>query len=155
MTPPGAVGFDYFAAADDLAAAALGLSWDPARRRRPPRPVFGTTIDPVVRCAQLEELLTGRPHREVVADPRSARALDPAGDPAVLVVTVTCGLQAALAVATAPDLQHAAAVWARTTGSDADSATTRRDRTSLHGLARLARASLADELLLYCRPRPR
>ncbi|MBT9257922.1 hypothetical protein KMZ32_20125 [Phycicoccus sp. MAQZ13P-2] len=152
--------FVYYAAVDDLAALDLvdlrvavggtgpghpGGDGPPARRF--PRPVFTDRVDPVLRCSRLEELLTARTHAEVAADHRSARALGPPDRPGPLVVTVTRGLQHALATATAADLRDAVAASA-----DTDRAAWR-DRPDVHRLARLAREALAADLLLYCRVR--
>ncbi len=157
--------FAYYAAADDRAALDLvdltvtvgGLPRDPGpsppgrgalpTTRRFPRPVFTDRVDPVVRCGRLEELLTARPHAEVLADPRSARPLGPPDRADPLVVTVTLGLQRALAAAAPADLRDAVA-------ASADGpAAGRRDRPDVHRLARLAREALAADLLLYCRVR--
>lgn len=157
--------FAYYAAVDDRAALALvdlpvtvgGPPHDPGpshpghrappATRRFPRPVFTDRVDPVVRCGRLEELLTARPHAEVLADPRSARALGPPDRAGPLVVTVTLGLQRALAAATPADLRDAVAASAD--GPPAG----RRDRPAVHRLARLAREALAADLLLYCQVR--
>ncbi len=102
-----AVLYDYFAApSDDAAATAL---------EEGPRDQFPTVetkfIDPLVVMGQLEELLTGRPYDEVVADPRWADDVAKEHDDGgLLVITVTDGLRDGLAAA--DDLDEVAVRWA-------------------------------------------
>lgn len=100
--------YDYFAASsDDLAATAINDG--PARG--PFRTVETKWLDPVVIMGKLEELLTGRPYDEIVADERCGEAVAFEGDGELLVLTVTDGLRDGLAAAT--ELGGVVAAWSQ------------------------------------------
>jgi hypothetical protein len=105
---------DYFIAADDTDAARVepGFGGPEAYGFRT-LPAKG--VDPCVTLANLESILTERPHDRVIADPRQCHPVrDPDPDPEALVVTVTDSLRDALAAAEPPRLREAADAWART-----------------------------------------
>lgn len=99
--------YDYFAAPSDEVAASM-IDGGPVAAGH--RAVETKWLDPAVMMGQLEELLTGRPYDEVVADPRSAANLAFEADGEVLVLTVTDGLRDGLA--NAGELAEVAAAWA-------------------------------------------
>lgn len=166
--------YDYFAAPDDEAAAAVidrvggpGAPGSPGsgtsrggglfRRRAPAaEPVgpayptlFDTGIDPVVQCGTLEELLTGRAYEDVEEDPRSGRALAVRDEGERLVLTLTDGLVAALAGAGPEDLASVADPWAQT--EEFGGAGDPRALTALLGqMATLARDARSRGDNLYC-----
>ena len=76
--------------------------------------VAGRGIDPVVQLGTLEELLTGRPYDEVVADPRSGLDLAVRDGGERLVLTVTDSLMAALANTKDDALERVAEPWSGT-----------------------------------------
>lgn len=71
-------------------------------------------IDPLVQLGTLEELLTGRPYDDVVADPRSGKDLASANGGELLVLTITDSLAAALANASDERLAEVAVPWSQT-----------------------------------------
>lgn len=171
--------FDYFAAdSDEDAALAIDRLGGPGahsapnkqalpqRRgwfRRVPAPpdtpagltpaafdtVQDTGIDPVVQLGTLEELLTGRPYDEVVADPRSGHqiALRDNGERAVCAVTHT--LTQALANLPRARARDIAVAWAQTEefwgAADPDDL-----QSVLLDLSALAARARANSQSLYC-----
>jgi hypothetical protein len=118
---------DYFTAPSDEAAAAT-IDWDGGpsrpdlqkrgvlRRSKGPEPLptveFGG-VEPTVQMGTLDEILTGTPFGEVLADPTAAIIAERDGGER-LVVRLSTRLQAALAVADADRLKDAAVPWAAT-----------------------------------------
>ncbi|SEG69180.1 hypothetical protein SAMN04489712_10958 [Thermomonospora echinospora] len=145
--------YDYFAAADDgEAASVLG------RRGGPDGSGFDSVvtkgIDPAVHMGTLEELLTGRPLREVFADPRSARPVGPvprAGEPGV--VTLTDSLARALATVDGAMIAETAVHWSESEEfhGEADPLDL---AEFLMDLAEVARRAAGRGHRLYCRSAP-
>lgn len=154
---------DYFAAPDDDAAAAT-VDWvggpahpgKGAKRgllRREPSPAPLVVVDmkdvePTVQMATLEEILTGRPYDEIVADPTDPVVASRDGGERV-VTRLTKTLQTALAEATDEQLGAAVDRWAGT-----DEFWGRGEpavlRPAIGALAGVARAALANGHSLYC-----
>lgn len=111
--------------------------------------VQDTGIDPVVQMGTLEELLTGRPYDEVVADPRSGHqiAIRDNGERAVCTVTQT--LTEALANLPRARAHEVAAAWAQTEefwgAADPDDL-----QSVLLDLSALADRARANGQSLYC-----
>jgi hypothetical protein len=118
---------DYFTAPSDQVAAAT-IDWlggpsrpDPQkrgvlRRGRTPEPlptVDFAGVEPTVQMGTLDEILTGTPFGEVLAD-RSAAIIAERDGGERLVVRLSTRLQAALAAADAGRLREAAVPWAET-----------------------------------------
>jgi hypothetical protein len=132
--------YDYFAAeSDDAAAATIDRVGGPgsqsvlvvrkrsifSRRDNGGQPEFGTDpsllvhdtvsvkgIDPVMQMGILEELLTGRPYDDVMADPRGGQDLAVRDGGAGVVLTLTDQLASALAAASEDVLASVAQQWA-------------------------------------------
>lgn len=118
---------DYFTAPSDEAAAAT-IDWDggpsrPDAQRRSvlrrgrglePLPTvdFGG-VEPTVQMGTLDEILTGTPFEEVLADPTAAILAERDGGER-LVLRLSTRLQAALAASNAERLRGAAIPWAAT-----------------------------------------
>jgi hypothetical protein len=138
---------DYFAAADDDAAAAvLGLDAGPTSA-----PGYDTVslpgIEPMVTMLTLEELLTGRAEDDVTENPRQGEVVADGPDGA-MVVAITADLQAALAAADDERLRQVAIDWADTEeldGSNPDDL-----NGALIDLADLARTAAERNQALYC-----
>ena len=126
---------------------------DPVRGIDPDLIVYDTIsvkgIDPVVQLGTLEELLTGRPFDDVLADPLTGRdiALRDGGER--VVVTINQAVTTALAAASDESLDHVALPW-----SQAEEFGNLADPTDLAAflkdLAGLARRSEASGNRLYC-----
>ncbi|MBC6461423.1 hypothetical protein [Actinomadura sp. HBU206391] len=106
--------YDYFTAADDDAAAsAADLVGGPADGGFDVLATKG--IDPVVQMGTLEALLTGRPYKEVIRDPRQGDELRRSAEAAEHgVATLTDSLAAALADADQRRLAEVAVPWSET-----------------------------------------
>jgi hypothetical protein len=107
--------YDYFAAADDEAAAsAFDLVGGPAAGGFDTVPLKG--IDPAVQMGTLEELLTGRPYDAIIEDPRQGADVRTAGEEVAEhgVITLTDTLAAALADADRRRLAEVAEPWSET-----------------------------------------
>jgi hypothetical protein len=118
---------DYFTAPSDEAAAAT-IDWDGGpsrpdvqkrgllRRGKGPQPLptvdFGG-VEPTVQMGTLDEILTGTPFEEVLADTTTAIIAERDGGER-LVVRLSTRLQAALAATDAERLKDAAVPWAAT-----------------------------------------
>ncbi|MCX2954198.1 hypothetical protein [Lentzea sp. NEAU-D7] len=100
--------YDYFAAPSDEVAAAV-IDDGPTGLFRT---VEAKWFDPLVVMGTLEELLTGRPYTEVLADPRWGHDVARESDGGPLVLSVTDGLRDGLAGMDEPIA--VAAVWSRT-----------------------------------------
>ncbi|AJE39156.1 hypothetical protein [Streptomyces nodosus] len=138
--------YDYFAAADDTAAAALftdGPGSDP----------FGTVglkgVDPDLLLGTIEARLSGLPPEEVETDPRFTRLLSDPGHESSWLVTLTDRLRDSLATASAARLHDAAAAWASSEGEPAEQAALTAD--FLDRLAALSRHARKKRYGLYCR----
>ena len=118
---------DYFRAPSDEAAAAT-IDWDGGpsrpdvqkrgllRRGKGPEPMPTVDmggIEPTVQMGTLDEILTGTPFDEVLADPTAAIIAERDGGER-LVLRLSTRLQAALAAAGAERLTEAAVPWAAT-----------------------------------------
>lgn len=152
---------DYFAAPDDDAAAAT-IDWvggpsQPGKKRRllrresMPEPfavVDMKGVEPTVQMGSLEEILTGRPYDEVIADPTGDVIASRDGGERV-VVRLTETLQEALAEATEAQLVEAVERWAQTEEfwGQGDPAIL---RPEVEQLAGLARTSVQQDTRLYC-----
>jgi hypothetical protein len=146
------------------ASIVLAPAAEPRRRlfgRKPPTPpewgidpnlplydVVSAPFDPVVQLGSLEELLTGTPYEEVVADPRSGREVARDGSDR-LVLTVTDGLTEALANASDERLRVVALPWSQTEEFLGDGGLEALAGLLLE-LAALARQALGDGERLYC-----
>ncbi len=167
--------YDYFAAdSDEHAATAVDLPGGPGgaavqaparrgglfrRRQEPVEPpsaaetgfdvVSVKGIEPVVQLGTLEELLTGRPYDDIVADPRSGEAVAVRHGGELLVLTLSDTLVAALATATDSRLAEVAVPWSRTEEfwgeGDPDELT-----DFLRDLSALARRAQERGQRLYC-----
>lgn len=137
---------NYFAAAsDELAAEAID---GPGER-------FDTVslkgLDPAVKLARLETLLTGRSFDEVVEDDRSAAMVAMVDDGERLVLTVTDELFTALAGSDEARLRSVVAEWSQTEefvldgGVDVDLLS-----ADLLALGELARRASARGERMYC-----
>lgn len=137
---------DYFAAASDEAAA--GAIGGPGEK-------FDTVqlkgLDPAVKLARLEALLTGRTFDQVIEDERSTAMIARADDGERLVLTVTDELFTALAQADEAGLRSVVPAWSQTEEFVADGgvdvALLGEDVAALGALAR--RASGRGERM-YC-----
>jgi hypothetical protein len=111
--------------------------------------VPATDIDPVVQLGTLEELLTGRPFDDILADPLTGRDIAVRDGGERLVVTINQAVSKALAAASDESLAAVAIPWAR-----AEEFGGRVDPTNLAAflrqLAGLARRSEAAGQQLYC-----
>ncbi|MBC6450429.1 hypothetical protein [Actinokineospora xionganensis] len=100
---------DYFAAASDEAAAGAidgpGGKFDTVQLKG---------LDPAVKLARLEALLTGRTLDQVIEDERSAAMIAMADDGERLVLTVTDELFTALAEADEAQLRSVVPAWSQT-----------------------------------------
>jgi hypothetical protein len=80
-------------------------------------PVYDTVslkgIDPFIQLATLEELLTGRPYADVVADPRSGHVVESRDDGERLISTITDSLTEALIEAKDEDFMQVAEPWSQ------------------------------------------
>ncbi|XVU23042.1 hypothetical protein ACQPZJ_38130 [Actinoplanes sp. CA-054009] len=134
---------DYFLAPDDaIAVTALG-DGGPLATELPTVEAKG--VDPVVNLGRLEEILTGRPYADVVAQPRQGKAVSD-GATEQVIVAVTDSLRDALAAAAPGVLEGAGARLAATeelAGADPDGVT-----DFVRRLAGLA--GRADGWRLYC-----
>jgi hypothetical protein len=138
---------DYFAAADDDAAATvLDLEAGPTSA-----PGYTTVslpgIEPMVTMLTLEELLTGRSEDDVTENPRQGDVIADGPDGS-MVVAITADLQAGLVAADDEKLRQVAMDWAGTEeldGSDPDFLT-----DALVDLADLARTATERGAALYC-----
>ena len=161
---------DYVAADDDDQAAGVvdrfggpaGPATAPTRRAlfRRPAPVRALTgivfdtvpdtgIDPSVELGTLEALLTGRPHDEVVADPRWGSVLAERDDGALQVFTLTDTLFRALAAADEAGLAAVAAPWSRT-DEFSGAADPGSPAEVLHQVAGLSRRAADRGRRIYC-----
>lgn len=138
--------YDYLAAADDTAAAAL-LEADLAEAGVPLLSVKG--VDPAVDLGGLEAALTGLSADEVGRDPRAAALLTDPAHEGLWMMTLTDRLRDALAAATASERERAAAAWAA--GLLPEGADTSGPAGFTEALADLARAAAARGHRLYCR----
>ncbi|OLF12218.1 hypothetical protein BLA60_09515 [Actinophytocola xinjiangensis] len=103
--------FDYFAAAsDDLAATAIEAG--PVAVPLPALQAKG--IDPIINVGTLESLLTGVDYDTVTTDPRWGKDLAMLDDGERLVISLTAGVQAALAGADEARLREVAGPWSHT-----------------------------------------
>ena len=112
--------------------------------------VLATTgIDPVIQMGTLEALLTGEQYDVVAGRPRAGRVVAGRAQGQAMVVTLTDGLQAALAAAPRDQIVAAAAPWSHDEefGGLADPETLAGFLLELADLAR--QASLRGERL-YC-----
>jgi hypothetical protein len=142
--------YDYFAAADDEAAAsAFDLVGGPSAGGFDTVGLKG--IEPVVQMGTLEELLTGRPYDEIIQDPRQGGDIchrEDDGEHGVL--SLTDSLAAALADADRQRLAEVAEPWSETEefwgDADPDILT-----DVLWELAELARRARDRGHRLYCR----
>lgn len=106
---------DYFAADSDAqAASAIDLEAGPGHPTAAFDAVDGKGIDPVVMMGTLQELLTGTPYSEIVRDPRSGKGPAIRDEGEQVVLTLTDGLQAALAEADPERLAPVAQSWSET-----------------------------------------
>ncbi|MEC3920357.1 hypothetical protein [Nocardia sp. CDC160] len=143
--------YEYFAATDDIAAAAairceaasLGL------------PSIGMVvgIDPVLQLARLESLLRGVDFEVVVGGPRwcvPIASLERSRGPSV--VTVTDCLRNSLAAVDDPTFRRTAELWARARRSGTTNVDCRVPALAgfLCDLVRLAREAAASDRHLYC-----
>lgn len=138
--------YDYFAAADDHAAAAT-LEHSPDPRRFAVLDVGG--IEPAVQLGTLEGLLRGVDYKQVSVDPRQCKLLSDPVEESRWVVTLTDTLRDALAEATPNQLAQAAVPWSQTDEfygqGDADLLT-----DFLNRFAELARTARDQGHRLYC-----
>lgn len=162
--------YDYFSAPDDAAAAAVidraggpgapeaaspnrgGLfRWrvDQSTLPVPGLAIADTGIDPVVQCATLEELLTGRPYEVIETDPRWGQTLAIRDGGERLILTLTDDLVDALARADPADLARVAGPWAQTEefGGQGDPDVLKSFLTDFSAAAREARS---EGRTLYC-----
>jgi hypothetical protein len=145
--------YTYFAAAtDEAAAGTISRSGVPgaANASSGGSPAIEDAgFDPVVQCATLEAILTGRTYEEIEASPGWARLLAEEDGGERLVVALTEPLTQALAASTAEDRRAATARWAQTEEFDglADPHVLAYRLDALSELARAARTS-GDRL--YC-----
>lgn len=106
---------DYFAAASDEAAAGAiggpGEKFDAVQLKN---------LDPTVKLARLEALLTGRTYGQITDDERWAETIGMADDGERLVLTVTDELFTALAEADEAWLRSVAPTWSQTDRFAAD-----------------------------------
>jgi hypothetical protein len=111
--------------------------------------VSGWKIDPVVQLATMQEILTGRPYDEIVAEPRSGRDLVVRDGGARLVLTLPDSLLPALADASDERLAETAVLWAHTEEfwGEGDP---RLLSVFLGELAALARRARSRNQRLYC-----
>jgi hypothetical protein len=118
---------DYFTAPSDEAAA-VTIDWDggpsrpdvakrgPLRRSKGPEPLPTVDlggVEPTVQMGTLDEILTGTPFEEVLADATAAIIAERDGGER-LVVRLSTRLQTALAAADPDRLREAAVPWAAT-----------------------------------------
>jgi hypothetical protein len=138
---------DYFAAADDDAAAGvLDLDAGPTSAAGY-ETVSLPGIDPIVTMLTLEELLTGRSEDEVTENPRQGEVLADGADGSTI-VALTADLQAALAAADDERLRQVAIEWA---GSEELDGSNPEDLNgALLDLADLARVADERGQSLYC-----
>lgn len=116
-------------------------------------PVYDTVslkgIDPFIQLATLEELLTGRPYADVVADPRSGHVVESRDDGERLISTITDALTRALIEAEDEDFRQVAEPW-----SQAEEFWGQADPAALvevlGDLAGLAQRSQANGQRMYC-----
>jgi hypothetical protein len=138
---------DYFAAGSDEAAAAAiegpGERFDTVQLKG---------VDPAVKLARLETLLTGRSFDEISEDERSAGLV--ADDGERLVLTVTDELVTALADADSERLRSVVPEWSQTEefvmDGGVDVPLLSADLLALGGLARRARARGERMYCLLC-----
>lgn len=138
---------DYFAAADDDAAATvLDLEAGPTSA-----PGYTTVslpgIEPMVTMQTLEELLTGRSEDEVMENPRQGEIIADGPDGS-MVVAITAELQAGLVSADDDRLRQVAIDWAGTEELDGSDPDVLGD--ALVDLADLARTAADRGDALYC-----
>lgn len=143
--------YDYFSAADDETAV---TALDPAVWWADDvgfDSLFTKGVDPAAQMGALEHLLTGRPLKEVLADPRSALmlALAPGGG-GHCVVTLTDTLADALTAADETGLAEVAVPWSR--AEEFDGGADPHDLAEfLTEFAALARRAAERRHRLYCR----
>jgi hypothetical protein len=145
--PKMAILCDYFAAADDDAAATvLELAAGPTSA-----PGHTTVslpgIEPMVTMQTLEELLTGRSEDEVTENPRQGDIIADGPDGS-MIVAITAELQAGLVAADDDRLRQVAIDWAGTEELDGFDSDFLAD--ALVDLADLARTAADRGDALYC-----
>jgi hypothetical protein len=146
---------DYFSASSDKEAASaidrLGgpsqPSTDPSAKA-PFDTVQAKNLDPVVVLGTLEALLTGRDYQDIVKGPHAGRLLAGQDDYHLLVLTVTDGIQAALAAASDDELAEVAVPWSQT--EELKGAEPENLAGLLQELAGLARRAADRNERLYC-----
>ena len=137
----------YFAAPDDAAAAGvIEIVGGPAADPRGWPTVLLNGLEPVVTLGTLEEFLTRRPYRSVVANPRQGHILTERAE--TMVVTVTDELRDALAAADRSALTEVADVWA--VAEELDSADPIALADALVALAGLCRDAEIRGEPVYC-----
>lgn len=143
--------FEYFGASTDEMAVSV-IDRGPLSASVPVLDAARVSgIDPVVQMGKLESILTGTPYEEVRSARRAGNVLAVRGDGELLVVKLSCTLQAALAGLDDDHLPSVAAQWGETEefqlgGPQAQEGL----RSALGELAGLARRASAAEQQLYC-----
>ncbi|MFD1271380.1 hypothetical protein ACFQ51_03635 [Streptomyces kaempferi] len=140
---------DYFSAADDRAAVAVGGS--PAG----PGPagfdvVSLKGIDPVVAIARLEAIATDCSYEEAGRRPRSGQLLSEADGQGPLVFSLSDTLVTALVTATRGDFRRFAESWSMTAELRHNQVDAETAGGALEALARPGPTRSADGLRLYC-----
>jgi len=137
----------YFAAPDDVAAAGvIDIAGGPAADPHGWPTIRLDGLEPVVTLGTLEEFLTRRPYRSVVANPRQGHVLVERAE--TMVVTVTDELRGALASADRSALTEVAEVWA--VAEELDSADPFAMAKALVALAGLCRDAESRGEPVYC-----
>ncbi|MEC3920346.1 hypothetical protein [Nocardia sp. CDC160] len=143
--------YEYFAAPDDLAAAATVRS-DAVSLGLPSLGLI-TGIDPAVQIGRVESLLRRIDFDEVLSQPRWCELLTSIGPNAgPWVVTVTDTLLQSLAEAGQSELERTAALWARSHEFSCNDILCLAESlaTFLFDLAALARTARTESRQLYC-----
>jgi hypothetical protein len=140
---------DYFAAADDHAAAAVAQApGGPAQAALDAVSLKG--IDPVVAMAQLEGIATGCSYEEASERPRSGQLLSPPEADGPFVFSLSDSLIEALVTATPDDLVRFAESWSRTEELQQSKIDAETAASVLKALAGLASRAQASRMGLYC-----
>ncbi|MCX4572491.1 hypothetical protein OHB41_04670 [Streptomyces sp. NBC_01571] len=140
---------DYFSAADDQAAVAVGdLPGGPGPAALDVVSLKG--VDPVVALARLEAIATDCSYEEAGRRPRSGQLLSgPDGD-GPLVFSLSDTLVAALVTAARGDLRRIAESWSTTDELRQNQVDAGTAAGALEALAGLARRARPAGLRLYC-----